>query len=68
MRRWLRFIKKQRVKESYPQFILKTVITTFIYFKLSIFQGHHARKRVFNSTPIAESSNEENIFLKKTVD
>lgn len=68
MRRWLRFIKKQRVKESYPQFILKTVITTFIYFKLSIFQGHHARKRVFNSTPIAESSIEENIFLKKTVD
>jgi radical SAM superfamily enzyme YgiQ (UPF0313 family) len=67
MRRWLRFIKKQRVKESYPQFILKIVITTFIYFKLSIFQGHHARKRVFNSTPIAESSIEENIFLKKAV-
>lgn len=57
-KRWLKFISKQSVQESIPQFILKIAITTIIYFKLSIFQKHHAQKRVFNS-----SSN-----IKKTCD
>lgn len=65
MRRWKRFIKKQRVNESLPQFLLKIVITTFIYFELSLFQGHHARKRVFNSIPKPENSTSRGIYLKK---
>jgi radical SAM superfamily enzyme YgiQ (UPF0313 family) len=64
-RRWFRFIKKQRVNESLSQFLLKILITTFIYFKLSVFQGHHARKRVFNSISKPESSMREGIYLKK---
>ena len=48
LRRWLRFIRKQSIQESIPQFILKVVISTIIYFKLSIFQKHHAKERVFN--------------------
>ena len=37
----------QSVRESVPQFFLKLLVTTFVYFKLSIFQRHHAQHRVF---------------------
>ena len=47
LKRWLRFIRKQTIQESLPQFVLKIVVTTLIYFKLSIFQRHHAQMRVF---------------------
>jgi len=47
VRRWIKFIRKQSVQESVPQFILKVVISSVIYFKLSIFQKHHATERVF---------------------
>jgi radical SAM superfamily enzyme YgiQ (UPF0313 family) len=47
-RRWIKFIKKQSVQESIPQFIMKVLISTVIYFKLSIFQKHHAEERVFH--------------------
>ncbi|MGE5796960.1 MAG: B12-binding domain-containing radical SAM protein [Ignavibacteria bacterium] len=50
LRRWLRIIRKL-IKEDFetvPEFLLKILIITFIYFKLSIFQKHHAQKRVFN--------------------
>jgi len=47
LRRWFRFIKKQELRESLPRFILKVLISTFIYFKLSVFQRHHAKQRVF---------------------
>ncbi|MCW8812062.1 MAG: DUF4070 domain-containing protein [Chlorobium sp.] len=47
-RRWIRFVKKQSVQESIPQFVLKVLISTVIYFKLSIFQKHHAQERVFH--------------------
>lgn len=46
-RRWLKFMSVQSIRESLPQFALKIVLTTFIYFKLSIFQWHHAKRRVF---------------------
>ena len=46
--RWLKIIRMQSIKESLPQFILKILVITFVYFKLSIFQRHHAQKRVFN--------------------
>jgi radical SAM superfamily enzyme YgiQ (UPF0313 family) len=47
LRRWLRFLSKQSVQESIPQFALKIVVTTFVYFKLSLFQRHHAQERIF---------------------
>jgi radical SAM superfamily enzyme YgiQ (UPF0313 family) len=47
-RRWVKFVKKQSVQESIPQFVLKVLISTVIYFKLSIFQKHHAEERVFH--------------------
>jgi radical SAM superfamily enzyme YgiQ (UPF0313 family) len=46
--RWFKIIRMQSIKESLPQFILKLSVVTFVYFKLSIFQRHHAQKRVFN--------------------
>jgi len=46
-KRWLKFMAKQSVRESLPQFVLKLGITTFIYFRLSIFQRQHAQHRVF---------------------
>ena len=47
-RRWVKLIKLQRVQESIPQFLLKVLLFTGIYFKLSIFQKHHAEVRVFS--------------------
>lgn len=44
----MKFVKKQTVQESIPQFVLKVLISTVIYFKLSIFQKHHAEERVFH--------------------
>jgi radical SAM superfamily enzyme YgiQ (UPF0313 family) len=49
IKRWIKFIFKQSVQESIPRFLLKIAVTTVIYFKLSIFQRHHAQKRVFKS-------------------
>jgi len=48
LRRWLRFLSMQRKREPLFQFGLKLLITTTVYFKLSIFQRHHAKKRVFH--------------------
>ncbi|MHA2122507.1 MAG: hypothetical protein ACW990_14995, partial [Promethearchaeota archaeon] len=50
LKRWIKFICKQSIQESFSQFILKIVVTTVIYFKLSIFQRHHAGQRVFKSS------------------
>jgi len=47
LKRWLKIISKQSIQESFPQFVLKILVITFVYFKLSIFQRHHAQKRVF---------------------
>ncbi len=49
LRRWWKFLKKQNIQESLPAFIFRLVLTSFIYFKLSIFQRHHAQHRVFRS-------------------
>jgi radical SAM superfamily enzyme YgiQ (UPF0313 family) len=50
IKRWVKFISKQSIQESIPQFIIKISVTSVIYFKLSIFQRHHAQKRVFKSS------------------
>lgn len=47
LKRWIKIITKQSIQESIPQFVLKVLVITFVYFKLSIFQRHHAQKRVF---------------------
>ncbi|MFC2092724.1 B12-binding domain-containing radical SAM protein [Bacteroidota bacterium] len=47
LKRWIKIITKQSIQESIPQFVLKILVITFVYFKLSIFQRHHAQKRVF---------------------
>jgi hypothetical protein len=47
VRRWVRFIGQQRKRESIGQYLLKLLVTTFVYFEISIFQRHHAQHRVF---------------------
>ena len=48
-RRWIKFLRKQSVQESVPQFLMKVLISSVIYFKLSIFQKHHAVERVYDT-------------------
>ncbi|MBL1213807.1 MAG: B12-binding domain-containing radical SAM protein [Ignavibacteriae bacterium] len=48
IRRWIKLINQQSINENIAKFILKIFVITFIYFKLSVFQRHHAKKRVFN--------------------
>lgn len=57
LKRWIRIIRKQSKQdfESVPEFLMKLLMVTFIYFKLSIFQRHHARKRVFSKSVVATS-------------
>ena len=59
-RRWIKFMKKQTIQESISQFILKILISTVIYFKLSIFQKHHADERVFSKSKEDKSFEEQN--------
>ena len=46
LRRWMRFVRLQSVQESLPAFALKVLIATGVYFKLSVFQRHHALVRI----------------------
>jgi radical SAM superfamily enzyme YgiQ (UPF0313 family) len=46
LRRWMRFVRLQTVQESLPGFVLKVLIATGVYFKLSVFQRHHALIRI----------------------
>ncbi len=59
IRRWARLIKLQRIQESIPQFVLKVLLFTGIYFKLSVFQKHHAQVRVLSRAPVAEGTSQE---------
>jgi hypothetical protein len=38
----------QTIDGSLKEYLLKTVLGSIIYFKLSIFQRHHAQERVFD--------------------
>ncbi len=60
-KRWLKIILMQSINESFTQFILKLLVISFVYFKLSIFQRHHAKKRVFKKNKPQESSFEKSI-------
>ncbi len=48
LKRWWKFISIQTFNGSIKDYLLKTVLGSVIYFKLSIFQRHHAQERVFN--------------------
>jgi radical SAM superfamily enzyme YgiQ (UPF0313 family) len=50
LRRWIKILSLQTREESRGQYLLKILIVTFVYFKLSYFQRHHARHRVFSSS------------------
>ena len=45
-RRWWKFMRIQERREPVPRFIFRLCISTAIYFKLSIFQRHHALVRI----------------------
>jgi radical SAM superfamily enzyme YgiQ (UPF0313 family) len=65
LKRLVKIISKQRKQEfeSVSDFTLKLIMVSFIYLKLSIFQRHHAQKRVF--TRSAEKA-EALLLLKKS--
>ncbi len=48
LKRWWKFVSMQTFGNSLKDYLLKTVLGSIIYFKLSIFQRHHAQERVFN--------------------
>lgn len=65
LRRWLRFMSMQRMHETSPQFILKLLVTTFVYFKLSIFQRHHAQKRIFGDSLAEQPADMEKVEVAR---
>lgn len=61
LKRWVKIITKQSKQEfeTFPEFLMKIIMVTFIYFKLSIFQRHHAQKRVFTELKTESGKNNE---------
>src|SRR5574338_377344 len=47
-KRWWKFVSMQSFDGLIKEYLLKTVLGSVIYFKLSIFQRHHAQERVFD--------------------
>jgi len=47
LKRWWKFVSMQSFDVSVSEYLLITVLGSVIYFKLSIFQRHHAQERVF---------------------
>jgi radical SAM superfamily enzyme YgiQ (UPF0313 family) len=64
-KRWLKFIALQSVQETLPQFLLKLFITTFVFFKINIFQRHHAQKRVLPKLQSREKKAEDEVVREK---
>jgi radical SAM superfamily enzyme YgiQ (UPF0313 family) len=60
LKRWWKFISLQTFDESIKEYLLKTVLGSVIYFKLSIFQRHHAQERVFNKRRIKKPAKKLN--------
>jgi hypothetical protein len=56
VRRWMRFVRLQSVQESLPGFVLKVLIATGVYFKLSVFQRHHGLIRIKQTSAEEEQS------------
>ncbi len=51
-RRWINIISKQTKEGNAIRLLLKIFMITFIYFKLSIFQKHHAEVKIFNESHV----------------
>lgn len=51
VRRWWKFVRRQRKQESLVEFVLKVIVTTFVYFEISWFQKHHAAHRIERPLP-----------------
>jgi hypothetical protein len=45
--------------------LLKLFITTFVFFKINIFQRHHAQKRVFPKLQSREKKAEDEVVREK---
>jgi radical SAM superfamily enzyme YgiQ (UPF0313 family) len=60
LKRWWKFASIQTFDGSLKEYLLKTVLGSVIYFKLSIFQRHHAQKRVFDKRRNVKSINSFN--------
>ncbi len=68
LKRWWKFASMQTFEGSVKEYLLKTVLGSVIYFKLSIFQRHHAQERVFdkrrNKMPVKDSSSSAELNIK----
>jgi radical SAM superfamily enzyme YgiQ (UPF0313 family) len=68
LKRWWKFISMQTFDGSIKEYLLKTVLGSVIYFKLSIFQGHHAKERVFdkrkNKKPVKDFNSPAELNIK----
>jgi radical SAM superfamily enzyme YgiQ (UPF0313 family) len=64
-RRWGRFLRVQERRESMFGFFFRVVIATAIYFKLSRFQQHHARVRVWERRRSLERVQQPRVPLGK---
>ncbi len=60
LKRWWKFASMQTFDGSLKEYLLKTVLGSVIYFKLSIFQRHHAQERVFDKRRNVKSLNSFN--------
>ncbi len=56
LKRWWKFMRKQKKREPLGQFFVKLVITTFIYYKISWFQKHHANHRIQRPLPCTSTA------------
>jgi radical SAM superfamily enzyme YgiQ (UPF0313 family) len=62
VKRWWKFVSIQTFEGSVKEYLLKTMLGSVIYFKLSIFQRHHAQERVFYKRKVKK----DKISLKQT--
>ena len=68
LKRWWKFTSMQTFDGSLKEYLLKTVLGSVIYFKLSIFQRHHAQERVFdkrrNKKPVKNSMDKAELKVR----
>ena len=68
LKRWIKLICRQTKNESWAKFLLKLAVITFIYFKLSIFQRHHAKIRIFGKNTSKKADPDLNGTVLKTAE
>jgi radical SAM superfamily enzyme YgiQ (UPF0313 family) len=55
VRRWVRYVRSQPGFGCLPGSVVRSLITTAIYFQLSVFQRHHAERRVLDQTALRQA-------------